>query len=169
MDIMVDNLNFSSLRLKDETGEFIEYDMTKELRVNEDNLMREMLEQPSKYIYWATILERIKMFEESVELELEILVAHLDEKARMEIEGRGAKATKDSVDAFVKRQPEYEAKRRSLQYYNQISGRMQRIVKAFEQRKDMLQSYGKQIAEQKSFGAGAGTRFENTGESPFGR
>lgn len=168
MDIQVGNLDFSTLRLRDETGGVVEYDMPEELKVNESNLMREMLEQPSKYIYWSSILERIKLFEENAELELEILIANLDERARVEIEGRGAKATKDSVEAFVKRQTEYEVARRKIQQYKHISGRMQRIVKAFEQRKDMLQSYGKQIADQKSFGAGAGTRFENSGESPFG-
>lgn len=160
LEIKVDNLDFGLLRLIDETGEYVEYDLTQELRVNEDNLLTEMLQQPSKYIYWASILERIKMFQEGVELELELEVARLDPEARTSIKAAGEKPTKDMVDAYVKRQDSYIEIRKKVAFYEYISGRMNRIVKAFEQRKDMLQSYGKQVAEHKLYGRGAGSKFE---------
>jgi hypothetical protein len=162
LDIKVDSLDFHVMRIIDETGEFVEYNMQQELAVNEGNLLQEMLQQPSKYIYWSSILEKIKLFQESKELELELLVARLDKDARRALEAEGTKPTKDNVEAYIKRQPEYESARKQCQYYDYISGRIQRIVKAFEQRKDMLQSYGKQVADQKIYGKGAGGTFEKT-------
>ncbi|QFP93310.1 UNVERIFIED_ORG: hypothetical protein Xoosp15_45 [Xanthomonas phage Xoo-sp15] len=164
LDVKVDILDFQDLRIIDENGEYQVYDMREELKVNESNLLQEMLQQPSKYIYWSSVLEKIKFFQEKTELQLELVVARLDPQAREEIKKSGDKPTKDSVDAYIKQQTEFvEAKEQCL-YYDYIAGRLARIVKAFEQRKDMLQSYGKQIAEDKTYGAGAGSRIE---QSPF--
>lgn len=160
MEIKLDNLDFSFLRLVDENGEYQEYDLTTELKVNEANLLQEMLQQPSKYIYWSSILEKIKWFQESQELTLEVEVAKLDSKAREFITSNGGKPTKDIVEAYIRQQPEYISAKKNCQYYEYISGRISRIVKAFEQRKDMLQSYGKQVAEDKAYGRGAGSQIE---------
>jgi hypothetical protein len=160
LDIKVDSFDFDLLRLIDETGQFVEYNLRRELAVNEGNLLQEMLQQPSKYVYWASLLEKINMFQESTELELELVVARLDKQARKDCEDNNIKPTKDIVDAWIKRTEEYVAARKNCQYYDYIAGRVQRIVKAFEQRKDMLQSYGKQIADQKGHGQGAGTHIE---------
>lgn len=162
LDVKVDILDFQDLRIIDENGEFVIYDMREELKVNEKNLLREMLEQPSKYIYWSSVLEKIKFFQEKTELQLEITVAKFDSEAREAIKKNGDKPTKDSVDAYIKLKDEYVAAREQVHYYEYIAGRLARIVKAFEQRKDMLQSYGKQIAEDKTYGAGAGSRIEQT-------
>lgn len=158
LNVKVDSIDFQHLAIIDESGQYVEYDLTKELAVNESNLLQEMLHQPAKYIYWSSMLEKIKYFQESTELELELVEAKLDKVAREQLE----KPTKDSVEAYIKRTEDYQNARKKCSYYEYLSGRIQRIVKAFEQRKDMLQSYGKQLADQKSFGQGAGTRFEVT-------
>lgn len=156
MQIKVDTFDFDNISLVDESGQLQEFNLKKELAVNEYNLMTEMLEQPSKFIYWAAILEKLKYFQESKELQLEQLIAQLDTAARDHYAGTTTKATKDVVEAYRKSQPEYAEMMASINYYNYIVGKVARIVKAFEQRKDMLQSYGKQVAEQKMFGQGAG-------------
>lgn len=161
MEIKIDAFDFDLLRLVDETGQHQDYNLREELKVNEDNLLQEMLQQPAKFIYWASILEKLKFFQESKELEVERIIAGIDSAAREHYKGSDTKATKDVVEAYRKQQPEYEAAMTELNYYNFIVGKIGRIVKAFEQRKDMLQSYGKQIADQKSFGQGAGTRIED--------
>ncbi|APZ82588.1 hypothetical protein Goe25_01310 [Bacillus phage vB_BsuM-Goe25] len=161
LDVLIDSLDFYVLRLRDENGEFIEYDLRKELSVNEDNFLEEMIEQPSKYIYWSSVLERLRMFQESVELKLEVTIAKLDEQARESITAKGQKPTKDMVESFIKRQPEYQKAKENEIYYNHVVGRIQRIVKSFEQRKDMLQSYGKQVLDNKQYGWGAGTKAVN--------
>ncbi|AHN66612.1 hypothetical protein Bcp1_137 [Bacillus phage Bcp1] len=162
LDIKVDSIDFQELRIIDENGEYVMYDMREELKVNEANLLQEMLHQPSKYIYWSSILEKIKFFQEKTEMQLELVVAKFDSEAREEIKKNGDKPTKDSVDAYIKQKEEYVSAREQCHYYEYIAGRLARIVKAFEQRKDMLQSYGKQIAEDKTYGAGAGSRIEQT-------
>jgi hypothetical protein len=170
LEIKIDSFDFDSLKIIDENGQYVEYNLKEELKVNEANLLLEMLQQPSKYIYWASILEKIKYFQEAQELELEMEVAQLDEQARKFITDNGGKPTKDIVEAYIKRQPSYQQARTNCQYYEYIGGRIGRIVKAFEQRKDMLQSYGKQIAEDKLYGRGAGSSFEKLpDQSPFGQ
>lgn len=162
MEIKVDSFDFDFLKLIDENGEFREYNLREELKVNEANLLQEMLQQPSKYIYWSSILEKLKLYQEHAELQLELEVAKLDDQARTAITASGGKPTKDIVEAYIKRQPEYEKQRKNCQYFEYICGRINRIVKAFEQRKDMLQSYGKQVADDKNFGRGAGSYIEKT-------
>lgn len=164
LEIKLDNLDFDYLRLIDENGEYQEYNLREELKINETNLLQEMLQQPSKYIYWSSLLEKLKLYQESAELQLEIKWANLDEQARNYLKSVNVKPTKDSVEAYIKRQPEYEQARKNVQYYEYTSARVARIVKAFEQRKDMLQSYGKQVAEDKLYGRGAGSQIE---KNPF--
>lgn len=171
LDIKIDSFDFEYLRLIDENGTFQEFKLKEELKVNEDNLLQEMLQQPSKYIYWASVLEKLKYYQESTELQLELEVANLDEQARTFITKNGGKPTKDVVEAYIKRQPSYQQARNNCQHYEYVVGRIGRIVKAFEQRKDMLQSYGKQVAEQKLFGQGAGSHIEKNimPQPPFGQ
>jgi hypothetical protein len=166
LDIYLDNLEFDILKLIDETGQYVEYNLRKELAINEDNFQEAMLTQPASYIYWSSILEKLKLYQETKELELEKVLAQLDQEARDHIKKDGTKPTKDMVDAYVKRHDDYQAKQKEVVDYNYIVGRMQRIVKAFEQRKDMLQSYGKQVTENTVYGSGAGSRMVDTPPPP---
>lgn len=156
LEVNVDNLDFDTISIIDESKQFTTFNLRNELKVNEHNLLVEMLEQPSKYVYWSSVLEKLKFFQESTELQLEFLVATLDKQARDEMKQIAEKPTKDSVDAYIKRNPEYQAMRQNCLSYDYVIGRVQRIVKAFEQRKDMLQSYGKQVLENQLYGKGAG-------------
>jgi len=159
LDINVDNLDFQELRIVDESGQFRAYDMSKELKINESILQQEMLEQPSKYIYWSSLLEKLRYYQEMEDLKLEVVWAKLDGKAREEIKAKSEKPTKDQVESYIKQQDEYLTQKKVCLHYTHIIGRIQRIVKAFEQRKDMLQSYGKQVANDLSYGQGAGSKF----------
>lgn len=159
IDISVDNLDFQSLRIIDESKQELVFDMRNELKINESILQQEMLEQPSKYIYWSSLLEKLKYYQEMEELNLEVIWAKLDGKAREEIKAKSEKPTKDQVESYIKQQEEYLNQKKVCLHYTHIIGRLQRIVKAFEQRKDMLQSYGKQVANDLNYGQGAGSKF----------
>lgn len=162
LDIQLDSLDFQVIRLVDESGQHITLDLKSELSVNESNLEVEMLQQPSKYIYWSSILEKIRFFKESSELELELLISELDKEAREELPKEDIKPTKDSVESYIKRTEEYKVAKEKCNYYEYLVKRLQFIVKAFEQRKDMLQSYGRQVVQDKTYGQGAGSKqFEN--------
>lgn len=167
LDIKLDRLDFQILRLIDESGQHITLDLQKELSVNEANLEVEMLQQPSKYVYWSSILEKIRFFQESAELEMELLIAELDKEAREELPKEDIKPTKDSVDNYIKRTEAYKVQKEKCNHYAYLVKRIQFIVRAFEQRKDMLQSYGKQIAQDRTYGQGAGSKhYEDHYQNP---
>ena len=156
MEINVDNLDFTSIKLIDETGQFLEIDLQKELRIDEHRLEQEMIEQPSKYIYWSSILEKLRLYQEQCELDLEFLLGRLDKEAREHLMVTGTKPTKDSVEAYIKRSNEYKIAKEKCNYYDYLVRRLQFIVKSLEQRKDMLQSINKQKHNDKIYGHGAG-------------
>jgi len=154
LEINIGSFDFEWLQLKDEAGQVANYNLRDTLAVNEANLMQEMLEQPAKYIYWSSVLEKLKYFQESAELKAEQELARIDKEAREYYKNTDTKATKDVVETYRKTHEDYEGIMSNLQYYTMVVGYVTRIVKAFEQRKDMLQSYGKQISDQKGYGAG---------------
>lgn len=152
MEIKVDSLDFYRLSVVDETGQRVDFDLQQELSINEYNYEMEMLSQPAKYVYWSSLLEKLRLYEEQAELELETLIGELDQQARAEIE----KPTKDSVDAYMKRTEAYKLAKEKINYYKYVVKRVQFVVKSLEQRKDMLQSYGKHRIHEAQYGSGAG-------------
>ncbi|USL89324.1 ssDNA binding protein [Bacillus phage vB_BceH_LY2] len=164
LEVNVDILNFDELVIRDEHGREEVHNIKNELKINEINLEKEMLEQPSKYIYWSSLLEKLKYYQEMHELTLETITARLDTEARAHIESEKKKPTKDVVEAYIKQQKQYITQKEVCLTMEHVIGRVNRIVKAFEQRSQMLQSYGKQVIENKTFGRGAGSRIEDTSQ-----
>lgn len=162
MDIQVESLDFHTIKLIDETGEFVEIDLQSELGINEHNLEVEMREQPSKYLYWTSVLEKVRLFKESAELELEFLEGRLDREARVELPKMDMKPTKDSVEGFMRRNQDYQEARQKCNHYDYLVRRLNFIVKSFEQRKDLLQSYGRQIMHDEQYGHRAGRYHDKT-------
>lgn len=160
----MNSLDFYKLRLIDESGEFVEVDLKEELAINDDNLEKEMRDQPAKYVYWSSVLERLRLFQESSNLELEALLGELDKEARVELLKEDIKPTKDSVDAYIKRTEKYKVAKEKCNYYDYLVRRMVFIVKSFEQRKDLMQSYGRQRDNDRIYGRGAGRYQEKTNE-----
>lgn len=165
LDIHIDAFDFETLRIVDTNGQLEVFNLKEELKVNEINLQEEMLKQPGKYIYWSALLEKLKYYQEGKELEIEQREAELEPVARQELKKEETKPTKDMIAAYIKRDETYQKLQADLLTYNFIVGKIGRIVKAFEQRKDMLQSYGKQVAHDHQYGGGAGKLYEN----PFGQ
>ncbi|WNO29879.1 hypothetical protein [Bacillus phage SDFMU_Pbc] len=160
MDVNINSFDFDLIRLIDETGASVDYNLREELAVNEHNLLQEMLEQPAKFVYWASLLEQLKYYQESKELECERVTAQVDDAARQHYNSTGTKPTKDMVETYRRLRPEYEQVMLEYMQLKLIVGKVSRIVKAFEQRKDMLQSFGKQLAEHKFYGSGAGGKLQ---------
>ncbi|WWO58998.1 hypothetical protein [Listeria phage 20422-1] len=152
MDIHVDSLEFSQLRIIDGNGQVTELDLEKELRVNEYSMQEEFLNQAPKYIYWASILEKVRMYQESASLALEVVGAQMNEKARDYYKTVDTKPTKDQVEAYILQQEEYQVAYKQLLTYNHLVKQLQYVVKAFEQRKDMLIQYGADLRKNKDNG-----------------
>jgi hypothetical protein len=102
-------------------GQVESFNLKEELKVNEHNLLKEMLEQPGKYIYWASVLEKLKFYHESKELSLERREAELEPIARKELKAEETKPTKDMIAAYIKRDKQYQQIQNELQTYNFIS------------------------------------------------
>ncbi|AGI12179.1 hypothetical protein BPS10C_182 [Bacillus phage BPS10C] len=161
MNIPVDFLDFDEITIKDTNGLIESFDLREELKINPINLQEEMLNQPVKYVYWAGLHEKVRYLLERQELKLEQIVSRLDAQARAHMKSIGEKPTKDSVEAYIKQTTDYDKQRKRVIEFEQILGRTSRIVKAFEQRSNMLQSIGKQLANEGQYGHRAGSVFRS--------
>jgi len=139
VDIRVNDLDFTTIRIIDANGSFTEYEMQDVLNINEHNLAEEIRMQPSKYVYWSSILEQLRGYLESAELAEEKLKAELYEVARDTlIAGGTPKPTKDQIDSWILRQDSFtEAKNNTLAYRKFVK-QLSFVVKSLEQRHSML-------------------------------
>lgn len=139
LDIVVNDLEFTKIRIRDANGEYREYDLQEELQINEHNLDNEIKLQPGKYVYWSSILEQLRAYLEAAELKEEHLKAQLYEMAREALIQAGTpKPTKDQIDSWILRQETYkEAQQQTLTYHRFVK-QVNYVVKALEQRHTML-------------------------------
>lgn len=144
MDIPVDSIgDISSITLRDHNGTVQEFDLQDELRISRDNLQEDFLTQPIKYVYWVAVLEKVRLYAESANLELEKLQGELYEPCRNALINSGtAKPTKDQINSLITTQESYQvAKQSALLYESQVKF-LQGVVRAWEQRREMLIQYG---------------------------
>lgn len=143
LEIRLDNLETDLIRIVDDNGETVQFSLREELRINEMNVQQEFLEQSSKYVYWTSILERVRLYQESSKLHAEIARADLYEPCRSALINTGIpKPTKDQVDAKILQDEDYIRKLEALNTYDHLVKQLQFVVRAFEQRKDMLIQFG---------------------------
>lgn len=139
IEIQVGNARSDKIRIVDANGEITEYDLREELIINEHNLNDDILSQSAKYVYWTSILAQVKGFLEASELAVEQVRAHLYDKGWEHYTLKGIKKpTKDQIEAFITMQVDYIDARQQLIAYQEHELRLRYIVRAFEQRKDML-------------------------------
>lgn len=138
-----DLLDFSEIRITDENGETRTYNIDKELKVNEFSIRKAFLEQPSKYAYWSSVLEKLKLYQESYELQLSTKKADLYDPTRKELIDNGIqRPTKDQIEAMILTDEEVQRLSKAVVAMNYNVRRISAFTKAVEQRKDMLVQYG---------------------------
>lgn len=143
LDIRVTNLDFGTLRVTDANGETITYNLKDELAVNNFNVREEFLKQPAKYSYWTSLLEQLRLYQEMFELKAEKRKSVLYEPSRQALILEGiAKPTKDQIEARIMLDDEYYKLKTDVVNTAFNVRQLQYVVKAFEQRKDMLVQYG---------------------------
>lgn len=151
-DIPVNDLRVDTIRVVDQSGQFVEYDLHSELRINEHNLQEDIQQQASKYVYWSSLLAQVRGFLEASELKVEEVKAKYYEPGREHYVTKGvAKPTKDQIESFIVLQPEYQEARQQLIAYQKHEQHLRYIVKAFEQRKDMLIQIGADLRQQRDY------------------
>lgn len=152
MEITVGAFDFDKITIKDLSGETVTYDLTEELKVNEFNVVQEFLHQSAKYVYWGSILEKVKLYRETTELKAETYKASIYEHSRMVLIQAGtAKPTKEQVLSQIMLDESYIKILEEYQTYNYLVGQLTYVVKAFEQRKDMLIQYGAEQRRMKEY------------------
>lgn len=139
VDIQVGDLEFTKIRIIDANGSFYEYELQEVLSINEHNLQEEIKLQPGKYVYWSSVLEQIRGYLESEELQEEHLRANLYEVARESLIQEGTpKPTKDQIDSWILRQEEYTRVKENILTYKKFVKQLSFVVKSLEQRHSML-------------------------------
>lgn len=152
MEINVDDMEFNKVTVRDNSGNTFEYDMQEELMINRHDLRTELEEQSSKYMFWTGMLERVRANLEAAERELEYIVSQLYEPIRERLETKmGKNPTKAQIDAMINQQEIYQNQKKKVEEVDYQSRRLAYIVKAFEQRKDMLVQISTAERKQKEY------------------
>ena len=149
VDLFVESLDFDTINIKTASGETVTFNLKQELTINEFDMNSEFALQPSKYVYWSSLLETVRSYLESAQLTEEVKRADLYEPARLALVASGVtKPTKDQIDAKILQTPEYITTKETVARYSLYVKKLQYIVKAFEQRKDMIQQMGAEKRRQ---------------------
>lgn len=121
------------------TGEYLTYDLQKELEINEYQLEDQMMEHASKYALWSSYSVVAERYEHACETELEVAEANADSLAREQLNARGIpKPTVGQVNAEIALNEDVYAAKTKLSEAKGYASSLKYILKALDQRKDML-------------------------------
>lgn len=139
VDISVDSLDFEEITIRDMNGNEQTFNLKDELSINRHDIRTDLEEHPGKYMYWAGVLEKVRAYLESAELELETTFSALYEPVRVSLEKKiGKNPTKVQIEAVIYQQESYITAKEKVNDIQYQVKRLQYVVKNFEARKDML-------------------------------
>lgn len=120
-----------------------------ELSVSEETLSQDYMEQAGKYAWWAVLAESAKAQRDKKEIDMDKAEAEADKRVRKELELDGVKITESLVKSRIKLDSEYLE---AVDAYNKAKKNaavLDKLVRAFDHRKEMLISLGAQLREEK--------------------
>lgn len=121
------------------TGQYIDYDMVKELEVNENTLEQDMITHASKYAYFSSIANKADNYERAAEDALDIALAKADITVRNNFASNGVpKPTVGQVNSAISLDQGVIDAKNKLSEAKGYAGTMKYILKAFDARKDLL-------------------------------
>lgn len=140
MPLKVDTDTVAILGILDSTtGEYIKYDMVKELEVNEYKLEEQMSTQASKYAYYSSIANVAERNERAKTDALEVAEAQAEITARSMFASQGvAKPTVGQINSAISLDTTVIEAKKQVSEAKGYTGTMKYILKALDQRKDML-------------------------------
>ena len=121
-----------------------EGDIAADLKVDKNNLTDEMEEQPSKYAWWASLTELVRLRHNQKKLDLSIYEADLDKKFREEADG--GKVTEAQMKGLVQRDTKWQQLNRDLFELKYQVGVLEAASWAFSQRADMIKALAPSLA-----------------------
>ena len=138
MEIPIHSIEFSEVTLRDKNNNVFTYNIQDDLKIDEHNINQVLMEQSSKYAWWANLHEIVKRYREAEERKLEHLASQLNLQVRESFKQQKVKPTKDMVDACITTNQSYQQQLESVEDWKYREGQLQAVVRAFNQRKDML-------------------------------
>lgn len=117
-------------------------DVTTVVNIDKDNISEEFINQASKYAWYYTLLIHARKRKDEAKLVLEVKEAELDAIIRKEAGKANMKITEVAIQNTLHALPQYKEAVETLIRMKEEEGILEAVVKALEQRKDMLISYG---------------------------
>lgn len=141
--------DFGTIDVQDEQKNIVSYDPADIVGFNGNNYLEEFQGQATKYIKWSTIYQyqkRVLAFQNS---KLEAIHAEVYNRAMAQLMEGAKRPTKDALEATVLLNSDYQKQLEIVQTQDYKVGVLQSLVKALEQRKDMLIQYGAEMRKDR--------------------
>lgn len=151
--IKIKSTGGEKIEILDQTGKSVIYDIDQELLVNDNNYQQEYLRQAQKYSFWADKLAIANRQVSGAEQQLDLVHAKLYHKYFLDLSKSKARPTKDMVESEIIQDDSYQQALNSLNQCSFVEEKLKFIVKAFEQRKDMLIQFGAEMRKDREIGA----------------
>lgn len=151
--IKIKSTGGEKIEILDQTGKSVIYDIDQELLVNDNNYQQEYLRQAQKYSFWADKLAIANRQVSGAEQQLDLIHAKLYHKYFLDLSKSKARPTKDMVESEIIQDDSYQQALSSLNQCSFVEEKLKFIVKAFEQRKDMLIQFGAEMRKDREIGA----------------
>lgn len=151
--IKIKSTGGEKIEILDQTGKSVIYDIDQELLVNDNNYQQEYLRQAQKYSFWADKLAIANRQVSGAEQQLDLIHAKLYHKYFLDLSKSKARPTKDMIESEIIQDDSYQQALNSLNQCSFVEEKLKFIVKAFEQRKDMLIQFGAEMRKDREIGA----------------
>lgn len=142
LEIKVDHIDHDTISVVDNQGQVVEYDIMADLRVDDYNANYELREQHVKYRKYSHIFNMITYYLEEAELKLSQIGSKINLEVRTQYLNTTKKQpTQDIVNSEIQSRTEYTNQQEIVNRLKYQQNQLKYILKAFEQRKDMLVQY----------------------------
>jgi len=131
---VLDENTTAVLKFVNSNGEPFQYDLKQELAFSDATLRLDMEQQPAKYAWWASVLERARMKMKQTEDLLDYVKSDISNRVRSSGEKKSVSAVSDEVTVS----DDYQKVLADLRYWQGQVDMLQWVVKSFEQRERML-------------------------------
>jgi len=120
------------------TKEIQKADLIKEMKIDRHRLDKELLKQPSKYVWWATLYSEVSRKVDSLEEKL----GRLEAKLAIEFTTGKKKYKVADVKYYIACSHRYQKLQTELRHWRASERTLKYAERGFTQRASMLQSYG---------------------------
>lgn len=118
------------------------------VKIDSNNLSQEFVTQAGKYVWFATLLVHARRRKDEAKLALDVLDAELDGTIRKEVAKSTTKITEPAIQKIIVSSQQYQDAVVHHIKMREEEGIIDAVVKALEQRKDCLISYGSLLKKE---------------------